>query len=166
MAPGSSLAERPENQRILALLEALDVELLTREECWLGGGAAVGLRCGEFRLSRYVDFLCSSVAGYRALRERVFDRGAAGLFREPVVLARELRADRYGVRFAVLADGAPLKIEFVREGRVDVHGLTDAGLPVSRLCDEDLVVEKLLANEDRHLDDASLGRDAIDLVLL
>jgi hypothetical protein len=37
---------------------------------------------------------------------------------------------------------------------------------VLRLTDVDLVAEKLLANVDRGMDEASLGRDIIDLLLL
>jgi hypothetical protein len=39
-------------------------------------------------------------------------------------------------------------------------------LPVVRLSDQDLVAEKLLANEDRFLDEAAMARDVIDLVML
>jgi len=153
--------------RALGVLARVDDELLRRADCWFAGGTAVALRCDEFRLSRDVDFLCASVAGYRALRERVFERGGAGLFKSPITLAREARADRYGIRLAVSLDsGDPIKLEIVSEGRILLAGVDDATLPVPRLCDADLVAEKLLANEDRLFDDASLGRDAIDLIML
>lgn len=35
-----------------------------------------------------------------------------------------------------------------------------------RLDDVHIVAEKLLANDDRYLDDASQGRDALDLLIL
>lgn len=161
------MAERPEHVRVLALLERMDDALVREADCWFAGGTAVALRCDEFRLSRDVDFLCASVAGYRMLRERVFERGGAGLFKAPVPLAREARADRYGIRLAVSLDGGdPIKLEIVSEGRIALAGVDDSTLPVPRLCDVDLVAEKLLANEDRLFDDASLGRDAIDLIML
>ena len=163
---GSSLAERPETRRALALLALLDAALLREAACWFGGGTAVALRCGEFRVSRDVDFLCASRDGYRRLRQRVHEKGLSGLFVAPVLVVRALRVDRYGIRGAVEVDGAPMKLELVSEGRIDLEGQDDPALPVGRLSDADLVAEKLLANEDRFLDDAALGRDAIDLVML
>jgi hypothetical protein len=115
------LAERPENVRTLALLERVDAELFRAARCWFGGGTAVSLRCGEFRVSRDVDFLCSSRDGYRLVRQRVFDRGAAGLFKGDVAVVREARADRYGIRLAAAVDGEPVKFEIVSEGRVERH---------------------------------------------
>ncbi len=160
------LANRPEHQLALEVLATLDRDFLRDAECWFAGGTAISLRCDEFRISRDVDFLVSSRSGYRMLRERVYDAGVRGLFRRNVTLRREVRADRYGIRFVLDIDGAPLKIEIVSEGRIDLGGIEDASLPVLRLTDQDLVAEKLLANEDRFLDDAALARDVIDLVML
>ncbi|MFI5302852.1 MAG: nucleotidyl transferase AbiEii/AbiGii toxin family protein [Polyangiales bacterium] len=160
------MAERPENQRALALLERLDAALLRVCECWFAGGSAISLRCGEFRVSRDVDFLCASREGYRELRERVNASGGAALFCHPLVLVRPARVDRYGIRMAVELDGEPLKLEIVSEGRIDLVGVEDATMPTPRLCDEDLVAEKLLANEDRCFDDSAMNRDAIDLIVL
>jgi hypothetical protein len=166
MAGVFSLVKRPENRRALALLSLVDAELFAQAECWFAGGTAVSLLCGEYRVSRDVDFLCSSRDGYRVLRQRVFERGAPGLFCREVEVLREARADRYGVRFAVKIEGESVKVEIVSEGRIDLSGLDDPALPVARLSNEDLVAEKLLANQDRHLDDGALGRDAFDLILL
>lgn len=160
------LVERPEHRSVVALLSSLDAALLRDAECWFGGGTAVSLRCGEYRLSRDVDFLCASREGYRALRERVFDAGLRGLFVREVGIPREARVDRYGIRAVVEVDGTPLKLEIVSEGRIALVGSSDPDLPVARLSDEDLVAEKLLANADRFLDDSSLGRDVLDLVVL
>ncbi len=151
---------------MIATLERVDAALFREAECWFGGGSAVALRCGEHRVSRDVDFLCASREGYRRLREVVHTRGAAGLFDADVQVVREVRADRYGIRTAIEVDGAPMKIEIVSEGRVDVAGVDDVALPVARLSDLDLVAEKLLANDDRFLDDSALGRDVIDLIAL
>ena len=151
---------------MIALLDRIDAPLFRAAECWFGGGSAVSLRCEEFRVSRDVDFLCASRDGYRMLRERVHRDGAQGLFRSPVTLVREARVDRYGIRMAIDIDGQPMKLEIVSEGRIDLVGADDAALPVARLTDEDLVAEKLLANEDRLWDDSALGRDVMDLLLL
>lgn len=160
------MVERPEFQRILELLEHLDTLLLEEAECWFAGGTAIAMRCGEFRVSRDVDFLCSSRNGYRILRQRVFHEGGIGLLRRPLPMLREARADRYGIRMVVEVRGEPVKLEVVNEGRIDLQGIRDPSLPVARLSDEDLVAEKLLANADRYLDDGALGRDVIDLILL
>ncbi len=52
-----------------------------------------------------------------------------------------------------------------RASQVDDLGETRA-LPVARLSDEDLVAERLLANEERPWDDSTLGRDAMVLLVL
>jgi len=160
------MVERDEHRRILDVLASLDAHFLRETECWFAGGTAISLRCDEFRLSRDVDFLCAFREGYRELRARVFDHGIQGLFTRSVVVRREVRADRYGIRFVLDVEGAPLKLEIVNEGRIGLVGTADETLPVARLTDEDLVAEKLLANQDRFLDEAALSRDILDLVLL
>lgn len=160
------MVERIEHRRVLSLLSSLDASFLRDAECWFAGGTAVSLRCGEYRISHDVDFLCATREGYRALRERVFDRGLRGFFTTDVEVVREVRADRYGIRAVVRVDGVPLKLEIVSEGRIELAGTSDPDLPVARLVDEDLVAEKLLANADRFLDDSALARDVLDLVVL
>ena len=139
---GFVMAERREHQQILGVLTQLDNEFLRDAECWFSGGSAISLRCHEFRLSRDVDFLCSSRNGYRLLRERVHDRGVRGLFRADVVLRGDVRADRYGIRFVLDVDAMPLKFEFVSEGRIDLEAARDDILPVARLSDQDLVADR------------------------
>ena len=160
------MAERPENQLALAVLACADEGLLRACGAWLGGGTAVSLRCGEFRVSRGLDFLCASDGGYRELRLRVRADGIRGVFPRGVTGVREPRIDRYGIRFAVSYGDAILKVEIVSEGRIALDGVPDAALPVWRLTDCDLSAEKLLANDDRYLDDAALGRDMVDLLML
>lgn len=160
------MVERSEHRRVLSLLSSLDAAFLREAECWFAGGTAVSLRCGEYRVSHDVDFLCATREGYRALRERVFHEGLRGFFTADVEVVREVRADRYGIRAVVRVGGAPLKFEIVREGRIALAGTADPDLPVARLTDEDLVAEKLLANADRFLDDSALARDVLDLVVL
>lgn len=150
----------------LAVLERLDADRLREAGAWFAGGTAVSLRCGEFRVSRYVDFLCASMEGYRELRACVRADGARGIFVRDVALLREPRVDRYGIRLALGLGDAVLKLEIVSEGRISLAGTDDRALPVARLVDDDLVAEKLLANDDRYLDDSALGRDAIDLLML
>jgi hypothetical protein len=60
MARAFFLAERPENRRALALLSTIDADFFAGAACWFAGGTAVSLLCGEYRVSRDIDFLCSS----------------------------------------------------------------------------------------------------------
>lgn len=166
MVEGSFLAERLENRSALALLERLDARAL-REGCaWFAGGTAISLRCNEFRVSRDIAFLCASTEGYRELRARVRFDGVRALILREVELLREPRIDRYGIRLALGVDGAAIKLEIVSEGRIELSGEDDPAMPVARLSDTDLVAEKLLANDDRYLDDGALGRDMLDLLVL
>lgn len=92
--------------------------------------------------------------------------GARALFARDVRLLREPRTDRYGIRLALALGDAALKLEIVSEGRIPLQGIDDPTLPTARLTDTDLVAEKILANDDRYLDDSALGRDAVDLLML
>jgi hypothetical protein len=157
---------RPHHQRIFQLLSALDAELLRQSECYFGGGTALVLLLGEYRESRDIDFLCSSVEGYRTLRNVVFDSGLKGLFQQPVKELREVRSDQYGVRSVLEVDGIGISFEIVREGRIDLRGDTQTKLPVTTLSRTDLFAEKLLANADRFNDEAVKSRDLIDLAVM
>jgi Nucleotidyl transferase AbiEii toxin, Type IV TA system len=166
MVMGFFMAERPEHEQALEVLATLKVDFLKDANCWFAGGTAISLRCGEFRISRDIDFLCSSRPGYRLLRERIHDDGARGLFRQNIALKRDVRADRYGIRFILDVNGAPVKFEIVNESRIDLEGVDDQSLPVARLSDQDLVATKLIANDDRFREESSLARDVIDLIML
>lgn len=101
----------------------------------------------------------------RELRTTVTNNSLGDLVRQDaqLPLAREVMADRYGVRTAVLVDGAPIKLELVHEDRIDVTGGMIDALPVPVLSRAGLYAEKLLANTDRGTDQAVLYRDMIDL---
>ena len=75
---------RPHHQRILRILSSLNAEFLRQSECYFGGGTAIVMLLGEYRESLDIDFLCSSVEGYRAIREVVFDERLNGLFKENI----------------------------------------------------------------------------------
>lgn len=60
----------------------------------------------------------------------------------------------------------PIRLEFVREARIELSGGVDASLGVAVLTHDDLFAEKLLANADRYLDSATSCRDAIDLAMM
>ncbi len=158
--------DRPHHQRIAKFLASLDAEFLAQSGCYFGGGTAIALSLGEYRESVDVDFLCSSMDGYRALRNTISNASLGSILSGPVELAREVRADRYGIRTFVRVDGVPIKFEIVSEGRIDISGSMDLLFGVPTLSREDMYAEKLLANADRCGDLSMLSRDAIDLAML
>lgn len=157
---------RPHHQRIHRLLSAMNVRFLNEAQCFFGGGTAIVLLLGEYRESVDVDFLCASPEGYRLLRNAVSIHSLGPLFAQPVVLAREVRADRYGIRTFVEIDGQPIKFEIVYEARIAVQGSVIPSLGVPTLSRADMMAEKLLANADRYLDKSQMLRDAIDLAMM
>ena len=153
------------------MLQALNGPLLSGHGCLFGGGTAVALRHGEYRESVDMDFLVSYLPGYRALRQML--TGAQNL--NPITrqgrlleLARELRADQYGLRTLVQVDGMIIKFEIVHEARItlDAPGAADALCGVPTLTPLDMAASKLLANSDRWADDAVYSRDLIDLAMM
>lgn len=160
--------DRPHHARIAKLLESLDATLLARHQCLFGGGTAIALKFGEYRESRDVDFLVSSVDAYRETRAVVTAQGIAGLFTRPVKALREARMDQYGIRAMLEVGGEPIKLEIVLEGRIvlDAPAPGDVICGVRTLTTPDLVSEKLLANSDRWADDSVQSRDLIDLAMM
>lgn len=164
--------ERPHHQRIAHVLSALDGEVLAKHACWFGGGTCIALRFGEYRESVDMDFLVSDAAGYRELRQMLTGTEAlASITRRGamrLVLAREVRADQYGIRTQVLMDGQAIKFEIVREARIalQVAGPDDQICGVPTLSVLDLAASKLLANADRQADDGVFSRDVIDLAMM
>ena len=164
--------ERAHHQRIAHVLASLDADVLARHRCWFGGGTCIALRYGEFRESVDIDFLVSDAHGYRELRQML--TGAVGLTpvtRQgalPLQLARDVRVDQYGIRTQVLMDGQAIKLEIVREARIELEapGPLDQVCGVATLTTLDLAASKLLANSDRHADDGVFSRDLIDLAMM
>ncbi|WP_206047006.1 nucleotidyl transferase AbiEii/AbiGii toxin family protein [Noviherbaspirillum denitrificans] len=163
---GILLFDRPHHQRIARFLASINADFLAQSGCYFGGGTAIVLLLGEYRESVDVAFLCSSIDGYRALRTTITNTSLGNILSRPVELAREVRADRYGIRTFVCVDGIPIKFEIVCEGRFDVSGSTDVALGVPTLSRVDMYAEKLLANADRCTDRSVASRDAIDLAML
>ena len=160
------LFNRPHHQRVAKLLAVLDVEFLAESKCYFCGGTAITLSLGEYRESVDVEFLCNSEDGYRRLRETITSDSLGSILAGDVELAREVRADRYGIRTFVRIDGVPIKFDIVREGRIDLTGVIDGMLGVPTLSREDMFAETLLANADRCGDITLASRDAIDLAML
>ena len=160
--------ERPHHQRIEQVLDALDSNLLLKQRCLFGGGTAIALTHNEHRESVDIDFVCSSVDGYREIRGLVNAAGIGALMQGAIAVLREPRIDQYGIRCVLQVAGAPIKFEIVFEGRVQ---LADP-LPEDKVCgvwalaQQDKVATKLMANSDRWADSSAMGRDIIDLAVL
>src|SRR5262245_27913256 len=109
---------RPRHRTVLAALDTLDADFLARAECFFGGGTRIVLGLDEYRESADIDFLCSSREGYRDLRGTVSDTSLGRIAKTGVRLAREVIADRYGIRTFVETAGEKLKLEIILEGRI------------------------------------------------
>ncbi|MGH8672876.1 MAG: nucleotidyl transferase AbiEii/AbiGii toxin family protein [Burkholderiales bacterium] len=159
---------RKTHRRVARILRALDARFLASCKCYFGGGTRIVLELDEYRESADVDFLCQDARGYRALRETVTQGSLGSILRSALTLAREVRADQYGIRTVIdLGDREPpVKFEIVREARVPLAGRLRPGLAVPALDHTTCMVEKLLANADRGLDRSALSRDLIDLAVM
>jgi hypothetical protein len=153
------------------VLQSLDARVLSARRCYFGGGTAMALRYGEYRESADIDFVISEREGYRDLRNMLGNaRGLLPIVREgmEVQLAREIRADQYGMRTHIRSGESTIKFEIVLEARIDLaapeEGDRICGLQT--LARIDLAAEKLLANADRWADASVYSRDLIDLAMM
>lgn len=158
---------RPRHQRIARVLDKLDAALLGDHRCYFGGGTVIALLHGEYRESNDLDFLVSDWASYRALRQRVTADGLQALG-NALHVAREARADRYGIRGAFIEGETPIKFEIVHEGRIDLtKPAADEQLcGISTLSGVDQYSTKYLANDDRWADRAVHSRDIVDIAMM
>jgi len=156
---------RPRHQRIAELLEAFDADLLLRSECYFGGGTAIALALDEYRESVDVDFMCSSVAGYRTLRS-LLTTDLGPLLRRPIKHLRGVKSDQNKILTFLEIGDVPIKVEFVREGNTTLQGQMDERLRIPVLSRTDLWAQKLMANADRALDKSTMSRDIIDLAMM
>ncbi len=158
--------ERPCHRVVMRALEALDGAFLEAAQCFFGGGTRIVLSLGEYRESADIDFLCSSREGYRTLRATVGTRSLGKIGQGRLKLAREVIADRYGIRTVLDVAGEKLKFEIILEGRIELSGEPAGELPVPVLDPVTCFAEKFLANADRWNDESALGRDVIDLAFM
>lgn len=157
---------RRHHQVIASILKRLDAPLLAKARCFFGGGTQLAMTFGEYRESRDVDFLCSSREGFRLLRQEVTHESLGSILARPLALAREVRADRDGIRTFFETKGLRIKFEMILEARIELSGELDKVLGVPALSVETAIAEKLLANADRGLDESTLSRDLIDLAFV
>lgn len=151
---------------VLHALDALNAALLERAHCYFGGATRIVLELGEYRESADLDFLCADRDGYRILRAAVKERSLGAIASTKIKLTREVIADRYGIRTVLDMGGEKIKFEIVLEGRIELSGGNVKGLPVPALDAESCCAEKFLANADRWNDEATLGRDVVDLAFM
>ena len=166
----STMFKRLHHQAIAQVLHALDCNLLKQHGCLFGGGTVIAMRYGEYRESLDIDFMVSSTAGYRELRQLV-GTGLGPLFTDsslPFAPLRDIRTDQYGIRTMLGVVGQDIKFEIVREGRVelDTPGPDDTVCGIATLSPLDMATSKLLANADRWYDDGAFNRDLIDLAMM
>jgi hypothetical protein len=154
------------HQKIYMILNQLNADFLRECRAYFGGGTFISLNQGEYRLSKDIDFLCSSGGGYRLLREEVRNRGYHALFtsQNHLRLSGEIQTNQYGVRFPIFVEDTLIKFEIIMEGRIQL-GEPDypSWCPVPCLNTVDCFAEKLLANADRWIDSSVESRDLIDL---
>jgi hypothetical protein len=165
------LFERPHHRDVALVLQALDAQALSQRHCYFGGGTAMALRYGEYRESVDIDFIVCHLAGYRELRQILGNvNGLQPIVREglQLELAREVRADQYGIRTQVRSGTSTIKFEIVLEARIQLaaSGEEDRICGIHTLAPIDMAAEKLLANADRWRDDAVYSRDLIDLAMM
>ena len=166
-----TMFRRERHRKVQAVLAAFDADLLSRCSAFLGGGARIVLELGEYRDSHSIMFLCSDAEGYGELRFAVASLAYDALFKpdrkRELHLAREIKFDQYGFRFPVEMDGETIRVEMLREARIEFDpGVRPEGLPVGCLSLVDCYAEKLMANSDRWADRQVLSRDLIDLSAL
>ena len=167
------MLKRAHHQQIVQILAQLRPELLESSQIAFGGGTAISLLNEEYRLSTDIDFMCCSPAGYRCVREIFFTKASKKQFLGGVTEVREFASGSNAVRGVVkIADGTPVKVEFVFEARITFEPFATRlsniaalkHLPV--LSTIDLFAEKLMATIDRGIDTAFSSRDLIDLCVM
>jgi hypothetical protein len=157
---------RPHHRIIGTLLGALNSDFLESSHCYFGGGTCIALLLDEYRESRDVHFLCADTEGFRRLRETVTNESLGKLTRSTLPLAREVRADRDGIRTFIEFNGTVTKLEILHEARIALRAAPKSPFDVPTLDLDCLVAGKLLANADRGTDDSTQARDVIDLAFL
>lgn len=155
---------RERHQVIAEILERFDPKFLEYEGIGFGGGTRIALELDEYRESADIDFLCPTTASYRAVRETVNSHGLGLILRQPLVFAREVLADRYGVRTAIEYGGYRIKLEFLSFEDWDLPIIGHPLFPVPVLDQSACFTTKLTAANDRGL--AAPYKDVFDLLAM
>jgi hypothetical protein len=158
--------KRPHHQLVQQVLSALNADFLRENKCYFGGGTRIVMELDEYRESLDIDLLCADSGGYRSIRSTVSEHSLGSLLSKQLPLAREVRADRYGIRTFFDVDGAKIKFEIVSEGRINLEAVNLDGLVIPALDRVSCFAEKLLANADRWGDKSVMSRDIIDIAFM
>ena len=164
-----TMFEMTYHQKIVTVLDCLRSDFFTENSVYFGGGTLLTLLYDEYRQSNDMDFICPIGAGYRKLRTEIYDKGFQAMFQDTPIIraASDIRADQYGIRFAVRVEDIRIKFEIIAEARIIPDPpvfYTWSSIPC--LGFTDCCAEKLLSNADRWADTAVLSRDLIDLSVL
>jgi Nucleotidyl transferase AbiEii toxin, Type IV TA system len=165
---GAQMFEREFHQKVLNVLNQLKASFLLECGAYFGGGTLISLNHGEYRLSKDIDFICSTGTGYRLLRQKIAENQYNAIFNSQnnLKLPREIKADLYGIRFVIIVEETPIKFEIIMEGRIELSEPDyPSWSPVPCLNKVDSFAEKLLANSDRWNDSSVESRDLIDLAV-
>jgi hypothetical protein len=154
--------KRPHHQKIASVLKSMNVDLLTKAECYFAGGTAITLQINEYRESVDIDFICSSKEGYKLLRNSI-SHDLGNILTKPIKHIRDVRIEREKFSTFLDIEGTPIKIEFLAEGNTSISGAMNTDLGVPTLSRTDMFAQKLMANADRGGDKATLSRDIVDL---
>jgi len=157
---------RAGHRLVAQVFERLNAGLLARADCFFGGGTRLALTFDEYRESRDIDFLCAEPSGYALLRSEVRQDSLGRILRRKITLARDVRADRDGIRTFFSIGDARIKFEILLEARIALEGAIDPRFGVPTLSMPHQIAEKFLANTDRGLDDSTLARDLVDLAFI
>ncbi len=150
----------------MGILRMMNPDFLMDAQCFFAGGTRIAMELGEYRRSDDIDFMVSDINGWRSIRSQVTNRSLGPIFRQEPELAREVRADRYGIRTFLMVEGEPIKLEIIHEGRHDLGGQVLPGWPVPVMGRGSLMAQKLMATADRGLDRWFHLRDVIDLAFM
>lgn len=157
------------HNNVITILNSIRSDFFNDISAYFGGGTLLTLLYGEYRLSKDIDFICPVGDGYRMLRSEIYDKNYNAIFKDftKITLPREIKADQYGIRFAVKVADTPIKFEIIAEARIsfqtaDFHTWSD----IPCLNFEDSCTEKLLSNSDRWADRSVESKDLIDLSIL
>ena len=124
---------RPRHRKVARVLNVLNAVFLAQTRCFFGGGTRIALELDEFRESEDIDFLCSDLAGYRALRGGIGERSLGAIlpaWPAGITLLRDVRADQYGIRTVIGVDAAPVKFEIILEARIALAPVRHKKFPV------------------------------------
>jgi len=115
------LFKRKHHQVIADILRQINGDLLRDHHCYFGGGTAIALSQDEYRESVDIDFLISDKEHYRELRNLLTDsQGIYAIAKNgaKLILARDIKADQYGIRSVIQSGDVRVKFEIVLEGRI------------------------------------------------